>query len=103
MPVTKSAKKKLRQDKKRRERNKKLEDILKKLLKKAQKSPSEKTIREAIQTADRAVKKDLIHKNKAARIKSALLKLLPKIAVTKKAKQKKSSSKALIAKKLPEK
>lgn len=78
MPVTKSAKKKLRQDKKRQTRNKSLSSLLKKLIKKASKNLSRKEILEAIRTADKAAKKNIIHKNKAARIKSKLSKLLVK-------------------------
>ncbi|RJQ35884.1 30S ribosomal protein S20 [Candidatus Microgenomates bacterium] len=83
MPVIKSAKKKLRQDKKRTERNQKVEDFLKLMVKKARKNPVEKTIRDAVSAADKAAKKHIIHKNKAARIKSALSKLLGKKAVSK--------------------
>ena len=75
MPVIKSAKKKLRQDKKRTEANKRLENLFKKLVKQAKKSPTEKNIRDAISAVDKASKKHIIHKNKAARIKSALAKL----------------------------
>ena len=78
MPVIKSAKKKLRQDKKRTAQNKKIKDTLKEVVKKAKKTPSEKAIREAVKTVDKAAKKNIIHKNKAARIKSALSKLLKK-------------------------
>lgn len=78
MPVTKSAKKKLRQDKKRRERNKKLINLFKNLIKKAKKQPSEKTIRAAVAALDKAAKKNVIHKNKAARLKSSIAKLLAK-------------------------
>ena len=76
MPVTKSAKKKLRQDKKRTLENRKVRELLKDLIKQARKKPSEKSIKDAIKIADKAVKKNLIHKNKAARIKSGLSKLL---------------------------
>lgn len=74
MPVTKSAKKKLRQDVKRSAENKKLKENLKKLLKDAKKNVSEKAVKEAIQAADKAVKKGIIHANKAARIKSQFAK-----------------------------
>lgn len=76
MPVIKSAKKKLRQDKKRSVRNRKIENLLSKLIKKAKKNSSEKTVKEAIKIADKAVKKHIIHSNKAARIKSTMSKLL---------------------------
>lgn len=75
MPLIKSAKKKLRQDKKREKRNKSTKDFLKEVIKKAKKDPSEKNIRLAVQSVDKSVKKYIIHKNKAARIKSALAKL----------------------------
>lgn len=78
MPVTKSAKKKLRQDKKRRERNKKLINLFKNLIKKAKKQPSEKAIRAAVGALDKAAKRNVIHKNKAARLKSSIAKLVLK-------------------------
>src|SRR3989344_7185243 len=78
MPVTKSAKKKLRQDKKRQLENNKYRYALKSLIKKASKNATEKTVIDAIKTADKAVKKHIIAKNKAARIKSKLSKLINK-------------------------
>jgi small subunit ribosomal protein S20 len=75
MPVIKSAKKKLRQDKKRTRANEKTEDLFKKLIKQAKKSPTEKNVKMAISVVDKAAKKNIIHKNKAARIKSSLSKL----------------------------
>ena len=82
MPVIKSAKKKLRQDKKREKRNKLLKTSFKNAVKDAQKSKSAKNILNAVKLTDKAVKKRLIHKNKAARIKSALSKLV-KVTETK--------------------
>lgn len=76
MPVIKSAKKKLRQDKKREKRNKLLRTSFKSAIKDAQKSKSAKNILKAVKLTDKAVKKGLIHKNKAARVKSALSKLI---------------------------
>ena len=90
MPVIKSAKKKLRQDKKRTVRNNKVKDTFKALIKKARKTPSEKTIREAVKFVDKAAKNNIMHKNKAARIKSALSKLINKKSSA--AKTKKTSS-----------
>lgn len=78
MPVIKSAKKKLRQDKKRTLRNKSLKNLFRKMLKEAKKTPSEKNIKKAVSAVDKAAKKNIIHKNKAARIKSSLSKLLDK-------------------------
>lgn len=78
MPVIKSAKKKLRQDKKRKIRNEKNISFFRSLIKKARKHPSEKTIKEAFKSIDKAAKNNIIHKNKAARLKSALSRSLSK-------------------------
>lgn len=76
MPVIKSAKKKLRQTKKRTLENRGLKQRLNFLMKTFKKSPSEKSLRETISFIDKAKKKNLIHKNKAARWKSKLTKLI---------------------------
>lgn len=78
MPVIKSAKKKLKQDKKRQVQNKKLKDGLKVILKKVRLAPTEALIKTATSATDKAAKKNIIHKNKAAHIKSSLSKLLSK-------------------------
>ena len=74
MPVIKSAKKKLRQDKKREKTNNLLRKTFKGAVKDAQKSKTTEKIKKAVKLVDKAVKKKLIHKNKAARIKSGLSK-----------------------------
>lgn len=76
MPVIKSAKKKLRKDKKRTLHNNKWRALLDGVIKKARKTPKAETIRVAMQLIDKSAKKHLIHKNKAARLKSALSKLI---------------------------
>jgi small subunit ribosomal protein S20 len=76
MPVIKSAKKKLRQDKKREKVNNILRKTFKNAVKDAQKSKTAEKIKKAVKLVDKAVKKKLIHKNKAARIKSGLSKLI---------------------------
>lgn len=91
MPVIKSAKKKLRQDKLREKRNNQIRDILSKLVKKARKSPTEKTLVAAVKIIDTAAKNAIIHKNKAARMKSSLSKLSPKQSPKKTATPKKRS------------
>jgi ribosomal protein S20 len=75
MPVIKSAKKKLRQDIKREKINDFLRKTLKTAIKEAQKGKTAEKIKKAVVLTDKAVKKNLIHKNKAARIKSSLSKL----------------------------
>ncbi len=88
MPVIKSAKKKLRQDKKRTLANKKIRELLKKTVKLAVNKLDQKSMREAVSVIDKAVKKNIIHKNKAAHLKSQLAKKLsgktPKTNVPKK-------------------
>lgn len=74
MPIIKSAKKKLRVDKKRTAHNQVLKSNLKKLLKKADDQLSLSLVREAVSALDKAVKNKLLHKNTAARKKSALMK-----------------------------
>ena len=74
MPIIKSAKKKLRQDKKRESDNKRIDALVNFSLKKAEKKSTPKNIQEAFSIIDKAVKKNIIHKNKAARLKSKLSK-----------------------------
>jgi small subunit ribosomal protein S20 len=74
MPITKSAKKKLRKDLKRTEENLKLKKTYKKTVKKTRENPNKKNLTEANKVLDKAAKKGIIHKNKAARMKSRLSK-----------------------------
>ena len=75
MPVTKSAKKALRQSRQRAAINKLVRQQLKKVVAKTKKSKSVKDFAEIYRTIDRAAKKGIIHKNKAARLKSRFTKL----------------------------
>lgn len=89
MPVTKSARKKLRKDKGRTAENKKIKNLFKSAVKKAQKNKTEKVVRDAIKLVDKAAKKNIIHKNKASRLKSSLSKLFTgKAAKTRKTRRK---------------
>src|SRR3989344_638448 len=74
MPVLKHAKKKLRQDKKRTLDNLKIKNTYKKLLKAARAKKSADALALAYQAIDKAAKKNIIHDNKAARLKSSLAK-----------------------------
>ncbi len=78
MPVTKSAKKKLRKDKVKTEKNKKIKNLFRSAVKKAQKGKTEKIIKDAIKLVDKAAKNNIIHKNKASRLKSKLSGLIKK-------------------------
>jgi small subunit ribosomal protein S20 len=76
MPVIKSAKKKLRKDIKREKRNDVLRISLSKTLKEFKKNPSDKLLSSTVKAIDKASKNHIIHKNKAARIKSKISKLV---------------------------
>lgn len=97
MPVIKSAKKKLRQDRKREKLNNILRNSLKKALKEADKSKNSEKIRKAVSFVDKSVKKGLMHKNKAARIKSRLSKLTKHVS-SKPEKAKKAAPKLKVTK-----
>ncbi len=78
MPIIKSAKKALRRDKRRAIVNKKIKDKVKATLKKSRKNPNKKNLKETFSFLDRAAKKNVIHRNKASRLKSRLSKLAKK-------------------------
>lgn len=86
MPNTKSAKKRLRQNLRRRSRNKAARTELKTAVKKvrAAKEPQSATehFREAVQLLDRAANRGLIHKNRAARSKGRLAAHVQKLGGT---------------------
>lgn len=76
MPVIKSAKKKLRQDKKETIERAKFEASVKEAVRKAVSTKTAKVMNEAVSLLDKAAKKHIFHKNKVARIKSRLAHLL---------------------------
>ena len=94
MPVIKSAKKKLRKDRVRELRNSKVRLGLKKIIKTTHKKPTSENISKAFKIIDKAAKTGIVHRNKAARIKSGLSKLIkkaPKKTIPSKPVAKKSS------------
>ena len=72
MPNIKSAKKKMRQDVKRTARNTVVKKTLKETVKNVKKADKVGTedVQKAYSVIDKAAKKGIIHKNKAARLKS---------------------------------
>jgi small subunit ribosomal protein S20 len=85
MPITKSAKKSLRQSIKHRENNLKTKDVVKesvkivrRLVKAGKKTEAAEALKSAMSALDKAVKKNVIHKNNAARRKSRLAKAIAK-------------------------
>jgi small subunit ribosomal protein S20 len=76
MPIIKSAKKKMRKDATRTARNKNRKDSVKALTKAMRRTPDSKNLSALSSALDKAVKVNLIHKNKAARLKSRLSHLI---------------------------
>ncbi|OGG29154.1 hypothetical protein A2973_01545 [Candidatus Gottesmanbacteria bacterium RIFCSPLOWO2_01_FULL_49_10] len=78
MPVTKQAEKKRRHDRKAHEKNNLVRETMKGLIKSMRRTPSKKSLGSVFRVIDKAAKKNIIHPNKAARLKSRLTKLLGK-------------------------
>ncbi len=78
MPITKQAEKKLRHDRKRTVEIKRVHAALHKLVKSMRKHPTQKSLTQVFAALDKAAKTHAIHKNKAARLKARLSKLLAK-------------------------
>lgn len=76
MPVTKSAKGALNMSIRRRAENLRVEKKVKEALKAMRSAPTPTNLAKAYSAIDRAAKKYVIHKNKAARLKSSLAKLV---------------------------
>lgn len=73
MPITKSAKKALRVSQRKAVINRRIREKVRLALKTAREDLSKKQIEKAYSVLDRAAKKNVIHKNKAARLKSRLM------------------------------
>jgi len=85
MPQRKTAKKDLKQNKKRQQRNLQIKQSVKDAIKKLKRtvdskdaSIREKALAEVYKILDKAASKNIIHRNKASRKKSRLSKLLKK-------------------------
>ena len=81
MPNIKSAIKKVKQDVARKKRNDKQRGQIESVMRKAVKGVSEKVeefASKAYSTIDKAAKKNVIHKNKASRLKRQVIKLVSK-------------------------
>lgn len=74
MPITKSAQKKLRVDKRRAEANAPVRTRVKSAIKAARSKPAKDSLAEMYSALDVAVKKKLVPENRAARVKARLLK-----------------------------
>ena len=81
MPNNAAAEKRMRQEKKRRLRNRMVKSIVKTHVTKARqaiasRADAQEAVRAAVSELDRAAKKGVIHRNNAARRKSRLMKQL---------------------------
>ena len=72
MPITTSALKKLRQDKHRNLANNKIRSSLRIAIRAVRQKKSESLLGKAFSALDKAVRNRIIHRNKAARLKSKL-------------------------------
>jgi small subunit ribosomal protein S20 len=101
MPIIKSAKKRVKVARKATSRNKRTKRNLKSALKAFTAKSTDKSLRSAQSSIDKALKKRIIHKNKAARLKSQASKKaklaglkISKTSAAKKTVAKKTTSKA---------
>ncbi|MBI2309719.1 30S ribosomal protein S20 [Candidatus Collierbacteria bacterium] len=76
MPITTSALKKLRQDKRRNLANNKIRSSLRAAIKAVRQKEDLPLLGKAFSALDKAVKSHIIHQNKAARLKSKLARWL---------------------------
>lgn len=93
MPVTKQAIKKVRQDKRKALINLKVKQAYKKAVRDFVKKPTEAGLTNVFKSLDKAAKVNVIHKNRASRLKSRLSKKLPKTATKKPTPSKKPKGK----------
>jgi small subunit ribosomal protein S20 len=77
MPITKSAKKALRRDKRKQGFNKRAKRKAEQAIKAFKKEPSQESLAQAYSAIDKAAKRNIYHDNKVARLKSKLAKMLP--------------------------
>ncbi len=76
MPNLPSAKKALRSSKRKAKANQRIKSRVKTAFKKLQAESTDENLRLAQSAVDKAVKKNIFHKNKAARLKSRMAKIV---------------------------
>ena len=74
MPIIRSAQKKMRSDSRKRQYNLQRKSVVKQAIKAMEKEPTKENFSTAQKALDKAAKTNVIHKNKAARLKSRLSK-----------------------------
>ena len=93
MPITKTAKRALRSSKRKADINTAIKTKLQIAIRLAEKTKTTENIKKAVSLADRAVKKNVIHKNKSSRIKKSLSKVVKPVKKTSVKKTKKTTKK----------
>lgn len=97
MPITSSALKALRRDRRRTQVNRIIRSQLKTIIDQTRKSQDKQLLPEAYSVIDRAAKKKIIHPNKAARLKAQLSRMFgtdsPQISQSKSSKKTTTASK----------
>lgn len=78
MPILANAKKALRSSQRKAVFNQRVKSMVKTAVKTVKGEPNPKNLSEAFSNIDKAVKKNIFHRNKAARLKSQLSKLIEK-------------------------
>lgn len=78
MPTHKSAKKRLKTNERSNIRNRAVKSHVRTVVKNAETSVDEASLKEAVSALDRAARKKVIHPNKASRMKSRLAKMVQK-------------------------
>ena len=97
MPLLQNAKKALRSSRKKAIFNSRVKSILKTMLDRIKSDPTKDNLSSAFSSIDTAVKKNLIHRNKAGRMKVQLNKLVKTSSVPKA--KKKATKKVVVSKK----
>jgi small subunit ribosomal protein S20 len=78
MPILKNAKKALRVSRRKEVINRRLRSRTKTMIDKMSQEPSVEQLSQTFSSIDRAVKRNIFHKNKAARLKSQMSRLIAK-------------------------
>ncbi|OGC96879.1 hypothetical protein A3H89_00075 [Candidatus Amesbacteria bacterium RIFCSPLOWO2_02_FULL_48_11] len=76
MPITKGAIRKLRADKRKKEANLRVRVVLSETIRNMRKKSTAVNLKKVFKAIDKAAKRGIVHKNKAARIKSRLARLV---------------------------
>ncbi len=76
MPITKGAIRKLRADKRRGGANLRVRTLLSEAVRRMRKKPTAGNLTKVFKAIDKAAKRGIVHRNKAARIKSRLSRLV---------------------------